>query len=579
MPTSSAKIGRWRSSAAREAYVEAYQTVLRTLPEPTRTLDVETEFGSVRAYEWEGTASGPPVLLLPGRASGAPMWAENLSDWIGQRTIYAIDAIGDAGLSVQTRPFANSDDQAEWIAQTITGLGVDKVHSVGHSFGGAIATIHALRHPEQVATLALLEPVLVLRPPPVSSLFWATITQLPLPRSWKDRALAELGGVTVEEVRVRTPLSIMIDHGSSGYRAVLPTPRMLTDQEWRSLPMPLRADFAGTKSLAGGTKAAERLRSLRPDATVELWPNASHSLPMQERAAWHPRCRPSGEPKKICTDRGVASRLAPVPIRIRACIVNHNTSVFAELALRSLAAAHVDWLSSGRLRITIMDNHSTDEGLPNLIMACDQLGVEFTRSRWPVADSKVNSHGDVMREFVAAHPTATHFLFADADTYQLEDDTVGRMAAELAADDSAWAIQARFPWVEEHDGPGRSLNPWAGRIQRLGATIEDTATGPFAGQHKPRCHPAFSLVVNTDAFRRVADVVGLSSAVIIAVDPEIAGFADTFGLATLAMQTHGLHHALSSAMIGHYHGVSYQDPNQPADGKLEDCQRRLALLR
>ena len=157
---------------------------------------------------------------------------------------------------------------------------------------------------------------------------------------------------------------------------------------------------------------------------------------------------------------------------IRACIVNHNTSEFAELALRTLAATHGPWLSSGRLRITIMDNHSSDDGLPKLIMACDQLGAEFTRSGWPAADTQVNSHGDVMRGFVAAQPAATHYLFADADSYVLENDTVGRMAAELDADTEAWAIQARFSWLEEHEGPGGSFDLWAGRTQQLRVGID-----------------------------------------------------------------------------------------------------------
>ncbi len=108
---------------------------------------------------------------------------------------------------------------------------------------------------------------------------------------------------------------------------------------------------------------------------------------------------------------------------IRACIVNHNTSEFAELALRSLAATHGARLSSGQLRITVMDNHSTDQGLPDLIAACDQLGAEFAHSHWPAASSKINSHGDVMRGFVAAHSAATHFLFVDADVP--EDDSIG----------------------------------------------------------------------------------------------------------------------------------------------------------
>lgn len=42
--------------------------------------DVETTFGTVRAYAWlNPTPVGDvPVVLVPGRASGVPMWGEKL---------------------------------------------------------------------------------------------------------------------------------------------------------------------------------------------------------------------------------------------------------------------------------------------------------------------------------------------------------------------------------------------------------------------------------------------------------------------------------------------------------------------
>ncbi|MDO5681474.1 MAG: alpha/beta hydrolase, partial [Propionibacteriaceae bacterium] len=64
--------------------------------------------------------------------------------------------------------------------------------------------------------------------------------------------------------------------------------RRLTDEEWRGLVMPLRIDIAGAQSPAGGEKAVARVRTLRPDATVTLWPTATHSLPMQESATIGP---------------------------------------------------------------------------------------------------------------------------------------------------------------------------------------------------------------------------------------------------------------------------------------------------
>lgn len=282
------QVGRWKSVEAKAAYAAAYDQAMAALPDPTRILDVQTGFGSVRVLEWEGIEHGAPVVLIPGRSSGAPMWIENLPDWIGKRTIYAMDPLGDAGFSTQSVPLTSFDSQAEWIAQALDGLGIDRAHIVGHSFGGASAAVFAVHHRDKVATLTLLEPVLVIEPLPVSALFWATITLLPVPRSMKDRALAEIGGTTVAEVRERTPISVMINAASDGYAAELPLPKQLTDEEWASLDMPMRVDIAGTKSLAGAQDAVDRISDLRPQATVTLWPDATHSLPMQERATLDP---------------------------------------------------------------------------------------------------------------------------------------------------------------------------------------------------------------------------------------------------------------------------------------------------
>lgn len=286
-------VGHWDSPAGFAAYTEAYRAVMADLPEPTRTLDVPTGYGTVRVLEWAADDSPArpgalPVVLLPGRASGAPMWGENLPDWIGSRTLYALDPIGDAGLSSQSVPLADFDDQAEWIAQTLDDLGVERAHTIGHSFGGANAAIHALRHPGQVASLTLLEPIMVLHGLPVSTYFWATLTQLPVPQSLRDRALAEIGGTTVEEVRERTPMSVMIDAGSKHYSAAVPMPRTLSDDEWRAIDVPTRIDISVGQSLAGGADAVERAEALLPDALVTPWPGATHSLPMEERARLGP---------------------------------------------------------------------------------------------------------------------------------------------------------------------------------------------------------------------------------------------------------------------------------------------------
>ena len=280
-----AEVGYWRSEAGFAAYKAAYDAAMATMPAPTRSHDVPIEFGTVRVYEWTGGPAGAaPLVLVPGIRSGVPMWAENLPHWLGERTVYAMDAVGDSGLSTHLVPFDSFDHQAGWLEQALAAMGVPQAHLVGHSFGGAIAATHALHHPGRVRSLTLLESVMVLSSLPVSMYLWATLLLLPVPQAWKDKALAEIGGVTVAEVRERTPVAVMVDEGSKHYAAATRTPRTLTDAEWRTMSMPIRVEIASDKSLAGGRRAAQRARSLGIDPTI-VRVNTTHSLPMQAAEA------------------------------------------------------------------------------------------------------------------------------------------------------------------------------------------------------------------------------------------------------------------------------------------------------
>ena len=53
-----------------------------------------------------------PVMLIPGRSSGAPIWADNLVAFSSHHPVVVFDALGDAGLSVQAAPLTDMADQA-----------------------------------------------------------------------------------------------------------------------------------------------------------------------------------------------------------------------------------------------------------------------------------------------------------------------------------------------------------------------------------------------------------------------------------------------------------------------------------
>lgn len=197
---------------------------------------------------------------------------------------------------------------------------------------------------------------------------------------------------------------------------------------------------------------------------------------------------------------------------IEAIIVNHNTSPFSELCLRSLLATEVP--PGLRLTATVVDNHSHDEGLADLRHATQELGADFELSRWPLAEATVNTHGDVLRDFVLARPLAEYYLFLDADIVITQSDTLATMHAELMERDDMWALQARFASAEGR-GVGTSLDIGAGDAQHLYVGFEDPEsdwrhTFPVKGTGKARVHPGCCLIRNSDAFQETARAFGPS---------------------------------------------------------------------
>lgn len=278
------QLGRFRTPQGQWEYARAYEAALAAGPAPSTRHDVPTGFGTVRAYTWAGGdgAAADPVVLLPGRSSGVPMWSANIAALRTalDRTILALDAIGDAGLSVQTAPLTSMADQARWVAEALAGLGCARVHLLGHSFGGAIAAAVAVHAPERLASVVLVEPVFTLRLPPPSTFLWALVASVAPRQAWRDRALAAIGGVPVAEVRAETPVGEMIRIATAQYTAALPIPRPLSDADLAGLAVPAYIALA-ERSLAGGAKAARRVRAVAPALEVEVWPGTTHSLPMQ----------------------------------------------------------------------------------------------------------------------------------------------------------------------------------------------------------------------------------------------------------------------------------------------------------
>jgi len=106
------------------------------------------------AYEREGT--GPPLVLLHGYVGdGKSSWGNQLNTLSDQFTVIVWDAPGAGGSADPPEDFGIAG-YADCLADFVVGLGVERAHVGGLSFGGALALALAQRRPAIAQSLVLV---------------------------------------------------------------------------------------------------------------------------------------------------------------------------------------------------------------------------------------------------------------------------------------------------------------------------------------------------------------------------------------------------------------------------------------
>jgi len=95
------------------------------------------------------------ALLIHGFGGDLQTWLFNQEALADQLSIYALDLRGHGGSSKNVGS-GTLDEFVEDVCGFLDSLGLHKVHLVGHSMGGAIATQFALAHPARVSSLVLV---------------------------------------------------------------------------------------------------------------------------------------------------------------------------------------------------------------------------------------------------------------------------------------------------------------------------------------------------------------------------------------------------------------------------------------
>jgi pimeloyl-ACP methyl ester carboxylesterase len=288
-------LGHWKSGSSEREYLNLYAalrqeawTALRERgwADPPEERDVATRFGTTHVFHWAGT--GTPIVLLHGAGASSLMWARLIGELVGMST-YAVDGIGEPGLSVQTRTVSDREDLVAWLDDVLDGLSVDRAHLCGSSYGGWIAINAALRSPERLATLTLLEPVL----DRLRAYFWvhalAVGAALMLPTPIRCPMLRGLHMEVAADLDAR--FSKFARLGLMQYRRGVPRQVPVTDAELASVTTPTLLLLGDKSELHHAEALLDRARATMPNIDGELVADAGHSLPLDRAAAIAPRIR------------------------------------------------------------------------------------------------------------------------------------------------------------------------------------------------------------------------------------------------------------------------------------------------
>ncbi|MFJ8958901.1 alpha/beta fold hydrolase [Lentzea sp. NPDC102401] len=264
-------VGKFVDPKAQERYFATYEAIRRKWPVPSEELDVETRFGSTRVRR---SGTGAPIVLLAGAMGTSLSWYPFVADLAARHTVYAVDMIGEPGRSVQTRPMESTDDEADWLADVLVGLGHEKVHLVGISRGACLALNLATRRPAGVAGVLAFEPGgfgINFR----KFVLWSIGE---LSRWWLPAAI--LRRVSGGDPAVRHTMRPLVFRGMK-FKIQMAPLHVFTDDELRSIDVPTYF-ILGERSLIKAPELAARVESLVPRVRTEIVPGATHALNLEE---------------------------------------------------------------------------------------------------------------------------------------------------------------------------------------------------------------------------------------------------------------------------------------------------------
>lgn len=271
----------FKSPEGEAAFLESYDNAMKFWPVTYEESEITNRFGTTHVVT-SGPKDAPPLVLLHGMLGTLTMWSPNIADLSKDYRVYAIDVMGQPGKSVPNEPIRDAAGFVAWLSETFNGLDLDRLYLVGMSYGAWLAIHFTLTAPERVQKLVLLSPVACFQPLVRQFILRMLPMGLFPTRLTVNSFFGWMGINDTPGDRVAQSQLDLTYLGMKHFRfppeAARLMPGVFSDEELRTLPVPVLLLIGEREVLYDPVKALARARRLISNFEGELVPQSSHDM-------------------------------------------------------------------------------------------------------------------------------------------------------------------------------------------------------------------------------------------------------------------------------------------------------------
>ncbi|MFA7673657.1 MAG: alpha/beta hydrolase [Clostridia bacterium] len=254
------KIKVFKSDEGRDRIRKYYNGILSFFP--FRQKYVDTSFGKTFVLE-AGQPGYPALVLLHGSCSNSAMWLGDIPVLMSNFHVFAVDTLGEAGNSEETRLDIDTDEYTRWLSELLEKLDISQAVIMGNSMGGWLALHFAAAFPKRTSALVLLAPAGIV---PARQSFLAKTANI----SEDPDSAASVKNAIFADTAVPKEVMEFMSLVMADFNPITGAFWVLSDEQMRNLTMPVLM-IAGKDDITTDTKeAAKRLAKFVPHARIDL---------------------------------------------------------------------------------------------------------------------------------------------------------------------------------------------------------------------------------------------------------------------------------------------------------------------